>query len=156
MKSLQPQAGGLPLRLAATRCLRAPQRPAPPHLTAPVVARVLRSARQLPGAPWGRSGVARRATAAPARLPLRVAAAAARSPVEVLLDGVPGKGELLSPRLDPEVRQRAERAIAARGGRVTIGAFEGWRRLLPGAPCREMVLSLSRSASCSPTLPAAR
>ncbi|EFN52698.1 hypothetical protein CHLNCDRAFT_138698 [Chlorella variabilis] len=46
---------------------------------------------------------------------------ARRSQVELLLDNVAGKGELLSPRLDPDVRQRAARAISQRGGRVTIG-----------------------------------
>ncbi|KAL4438713.1 hypothetical protein ABPG77_006317 [Micractinium sp. CCAP 211/92] len=42
-------------------------------------------------------------------------------PAAALLDAVPGKGELLSPRLDADVRQRAENAIELRGGRVTIG-----------------------------------
>ena len=61
---------------------------------------------------------------AAARLPPRpVAAAAQRSQVELLLDNVAGKGELLSPRLDPDVRQRAARAISQRGGRVTIGEW---------------------------------
>jgi hypothetical protein len=41
--------------------------------------------------------------------------------VELLLDNVAGKGDLLSPKLDPDVRQRAARAIKQRGGRVTIG-----------------------------------
>ncbi|KAL4440143.1 hypothetical protein ABPG75_003144 [Micractinium tetrahymenae] len=55
----------------------------------------------------------------PARLP-PPPAALPQATVE-LLDAVPGKSELLTPRLDPEVRQRAERAIELRGGRVTIG-----------------------------------
>lgn len=55
----------------------------------------------------------------PRRLPSPVAALP-RSAVE-LLDAVPGKGELLTPRLDPDVRQRAEKAIELRGRRVTIG-----------------------------------
>lgn len=52
---------------------------------------------------------------------LLVAASAQRGAVELLLDSVAGKGELLSPKLDPDVRQRATRAIKQRGGRVTIG-----------------------------------
>lgn len=55
----------------------------------------------------------------PPRLPLP-AAALPRGAVE-LLDAVPGKSELLTPRLDTDVRQRAEKAIELRGGRVTIG-----------------------------------
>ncbi len=62
-------------------------------------------------APWRR--------VPPARLPLP--AAAPPRPAAALLDAVPGKGELLSPRLDADVRQRAENAIELRGGRVTIG-----------------------------------
>ncbi|KAI3430860.1 hypothetical protein D9Q98_009269 [Chlorella vulgaris] len=49
------------------------------------------------------------------------AAAAARGPVELLLDNVAGKSELLSPKLDPELRRRTVQAIKQRGGRVTIG-----------------------------------
>ncbi len=52
---------------------------------------------------------------------LLVAASAQRGAVELLLDNVAGKGELLSPKLDPDVRQRATRAIKQRGGRVMIG-----------------------------------
>lgn len=48
-------------------------------------------------------------------------AAAQRPAVELLLDAIPGSEEVLSARLMPSVRERTERAIKARGGRVTIG-----------------------------------
>ena len=38
----------------------------------------------------------------------------------IMGEPIPGKGELLSPRLDADVRQRAANAIELRGGRVTI------------------------------------
>ncbi|KAL4438711.1 hypothetical protein ABPG77_006315 [Micractinium sp. CCAP 211/92] len=63
-------------------------------------------------APWRR--------VQPGRLPSPAVAALPR-PAAELLDAVPGKGELLSPRLDADVRQRAANAIELRGGRVTIG-----------------------------------
>ena len=55
-------------------------------------------------------------------MPPVAAASPPRGTVELLMDNVPGKNELLSPGLDAEVRRRAENAIKQRGGRVTIGA----------------------------------
>ncbi|KAI7841022.1 hypothetical protein COHA_005250 [Chlorella ohadii] len=56
-----------------------------------------------------------------ARRATPVCLAAQRGAVELLLDKVPGEGQVLSAKLSPDVRQRAERAIKARGGRVTVG-----------------------------------
>lgn len=77
---------------------------------------------QQPARPWLLRATSRRAAAR--LLPAAAAASASsagRGPVELLLDAVPGKSDLLSPKLDPELRQRAEKAITQRGGRVTIG-----------------------------------
>jgi hypothetical protein len=51
----------------------------------------------------------------------RGAAPDAKPFIELVNDAVTGKGELLSPRLDADVRRRAEEAITRRGGRVTVG-----------------------------------
>ena len=78
---------------------------------------------QQPARPWLLRATSGRAAAR--LLPAAAAASASsagRGPVELLLDAVPGKSDLLSPKLDPELRQRAEKAITQRGGRVTIGA----------------------------------
>jgi hypothetical protein len=56
---------------------------------------------------------------------------------------VAGKGDLLSPKLDPDVRQRAARAIKQRGGRVTIGKPELQRLYSPLLLfCEQVALSL--------------
>lgn len=56
-----------------------------------------------------------------ARRAAPICLAARRGAVDLLLDKVPGEGAVLSAKLNPDVRQRAEQAIKARGGRVTVG-----------------------------------
>lgn len=73
------------------------------------------------------------AAAARPRRPVLCSAQQRPGTVELLLDSVAGKDEVLSAKLEPDVRQRAERAIAARGGRVTIG--EPLHAGAEGSPC---------------------
>jgi hypothetical protein len=79
-----------------------------------------------------------RRAAAPARArfaPRRAASDAPPPPpvTELLADAVRGRNEVLSASLDPDVRRRAEEAIARRGGRVTLGDVAGDAGLSLGA-----------------------
>lgn len=86
----------------------------------------------------------RRSAAGPTRLPRQAPLCAAQRATELLLDAIPGQGEVLSAKLVPEVRERAERAIKQRGGRVTIGASGG--RVIAGpAPT---IVWYSQKPSC--------
>ena len=63
---------------------------------------------------------ARRPLRLPARRASPVCLAGQRGAVEMLLDRVPGEGEVLSAKLNPDVRQRAERGGCA-GSWVGMG-----------------------------------
>ena len=62
-----------------------------------------------------------------------VCLAAQRGAVELLLDKVPGEGQVLSARLDPDVRQRAELG--------EIRPVRGWGLQLPMAPLPAVCLA---------------
>lgn len=92
-----------------------------------------------------------RPLAAARRLPARraspVCLAGQRGAVELMLDRMPGEGEVLSAKLNPDVRQRAERGACAPAGRL--------RRLLRCTPTSIVLRQLHAPPAASRLLLAA-